>query len=254
MKIRKPLVVGIALATLLAVGGVAAAAHQFSDVPDSHTFHEDIAWLAENDITRGCNPPANDEFCPEDNVTRGQMAAFLHRFADSFASVPGPQGPEGPEGPAGPQGAAGQALIASAITPPNPSYSDVQVVDVPALPVSTSGPDTVDDGTLLFDEVELNEGTYLIQGTVQFFGFADSDHSSALEYGVARVFLDGVALGTTWTSDVPDDNANAAQGFGALMVDIPAGGGTLSVVGAVRTAESDGAVAGGNLIVTQFNE
>ena len=30
-------------------------------------------------VTRGCNPPVNDRFCPGSNVTRGQMAAFLHR-------------------------------------------------------------------------------------------------------------------------------------------------------------------------------
>jgi len=30
-------------------------------------------------ITAGCDPPVNDRFCPDDVVTRGQMAAFLHR-------------------------------------------------------------------------------------------------------------------------------------------------------------------------------
>src|SRR5690606_40264743 len=38
-----------------------------------------IAALAAADITRGCNPPTNDRFCPDDPVTRGQMAAFLVR-------------------------------------------------------------------------------------------------------------------------------------------------------------------------------
>src|SRR5690606_23774824 len=42
-------------------------------------FVDDIAWLAATDITRGCNPPDNDAFCPDDPVTRGEMAAFLHR-------------------------------------------------------------------------------------------------------------------------------------------------------------------------------
>ena len=39
----------------------------------------DIEWLAAEGVTKGCNPPANDLFCPDANVTRGQMAAFLHR-------------------------------------------------------------------------------------------------------------------------------------------------------------------------------
>ena len=43
------------------------------------TFEEDINALAQAGIARGCNPPDNDAFCPDDNVTRGQMAAFLNR-------------------------------------------------------------------------------------------------------------------------------------------------------------------------------
>jgi hypothetical protein len=45
-----------------------------------NVFVEDIIWLAEEGITKGCNPPTNDQFCPSDTVTRGQMAAFLVRF------------------------------------------------------------------------------------------------------------------------------------------------------------------------------
>jgi hypothetical protein len=50
-----------------------------SDVETS-VFVEDIVWLAEEAITKGCNPPDNDMFCPQNIVTRGQMAAFLVRF------------------------------------------------------------------------------------------------------------------------------------------------------------------------------
>ena len=52
---------------------------RFIDVGPDHTFVSEIEWLAERGITRGCNPPANDRFCPDDVVTRGQMAAFLVR-------------------------------------------------------------------------------------------------------------------------------------------------------------------------------
>lgn len=50
-------------------------------MPDSNIFHDDIAWLADAEVTKGCNPPANDEFCPGDNVRRETMAAFMHRLA-----------------------------------------------------------------------------------------------------------------------------------------------------------------------------
>jgi Tol biopolymer transport system component len=56
-----------------------AVVSPFVDVPAGHLFGVEIAWLAEEGITKGCNPPTNDRFCPSDFVTRGQMAAFLNR-------------------------------------------------------------------------------------------------------------------------------------------------------------------------------
>lgn len=50
----------------------------FTDTASS-TFRLDIDWLSASGVTRGCNPPTNDRFCPDSPVTRGQMAAFLHR-------------------------------------------------------------------------------------------------------------------------------------------------------------------------------
>ena len=46
-----------------------------------HTFADDIVWAFENGITSGCStdPPL---FCPNDTVTRGQMATFLDRALD----------------------------------------------------------------------------------------------------------------------------------------------------------------------------
>ncbi len=42
-------------------------------------FEDDINSLAASGITKGCNPPHNDQFCPDASVTREQMAAFLVR-------------------------------------------------------------------------------------------------------------------------------------------------------------------------------
>jgi len=50
----------------------------FADV-DGHIFASAIAWLADQGITEGCNPPRNTLFCPDDAVTRGQMAIFISR-------------------------------------------------------------------------------------------------------------------------------------------------------------------------------
>ena len=52
-------------------------------VDDDDSVHEtDINRLAAAGITLGCNPPENDEFCPNDPVTRAQMASFLVRALD----------------------------------------------------------------------------------------------------------------------------------------------------------------------------
>ena len=58
----------------------------FWDVPNEYPFQTEIIWLAQEGITLGCNPPANDLFCPSLVVTRGQMAALLGRALDYTAS------------------------------------------------------------------------------------------------------------------------------------------------------------------------
>jgi hypothetical protein len=67
----------------------------FTDTADS-VFSTDIDRLAAAGITYGCNPPENDRFCPNDPVTRGQMAAFLARalkipvvVGDTFIDIDG---------------------------------------------------------------------------------------------------------------------------------------------------------------------
>ncbi|MFQ5554424.1 MAG: right-handed parallel beta-helix repeat-containing protein, partial [Acidimicrobiia bacterium] len=60
------------------IGCGGRAAGSFDDTGGS-IHRTNIAKLAHAGITRGCNPPANDLFCPTRPVTRGQMAAFLVR-------------------------------------------------------------------------------------------------------------------------------------------------------------------------------
>lgn len=85
----------------------------FSDT-SGHVFEADIAALASAGITRGCNPPANDRFCPDEPATRGQMAAFL------FRAIPGqPLAITSAALPAGQVGDAYSATLeASGGTPP----------------------------------------------------------------------------------------------------------------------------------------
>ena len=50
----------------------------FLDIANN-TFEAAIIWLAQQRITLGCNPPLNSKFCPDNEVTRGQMAVFISR-------------------------------------------------------------------------------------------------------------------------------------------------------------------------------
>ena len=50
----------------------------FEDI-EGNVFENAISWLAGEQITLGCNPPANTRFCPYDEVTRGEMAVFISR-------------------------------------------------------------------------------------------------------------------------------------------------------------------------------
>ncbi|MGI9528685.1 MAG: hypothetical protein ACR2NG_03165, partial [Acidimicrobiia bacterium] len=68
----------MALAMVVLTPAVAGADSGFTDIDDS-IFKTDIEWMADNGYTSGCNPPDNDEYCPDNLLTRGEMAAFLAR-------------------------------------------------------------------------------------------------------------------------------------------------------------------------------
>jgi glucose/arabinose dehydrogenase len=46
---------------------------------NGHVLEGAINRIAEARITEGCNPPMNDRFCPDRNLTRAEAAAFLAR-------------------------------------------------------------------------------------------------------------------------------------------------------------------------------
>jgi hypothetical protein len=85
MRARFTLRALLALVAFATMVGIAAA-----DLPPGGTFLDDdysqhqgaIEAIAAIGITKGCNPPVNNLFCPNDVVTRGQMAAFLVRALD----------------------------------------------------------------------------------------------------------------------------------------------------------------------------
>jgi hypothetical protein len=67
---------------------VAPERSPFLDVPVSHVFYTEIAWLASTGITTGWAVEGGSEFRPRSSVNRDVMAAFLYRFAGQPEFVP----------------------------------------------------------------------------------------------------------------------------------------------------------------------
>ena len=90
------LLVLLVLLVLLGSGQPAGAVvGSFTDVPESHPFHDDITWLAGEGIATGF---PDNTFRPTNNVTRQALAAYFYRAAGApdvmlpaiptFADVP----------------------------------------------------------------------------------------------------------------------------------------------------------------------
>ncbi|MFQ5554266.1 MAG: hypothetical protein ACE5GC_02700, partial [Acidimicrobiia bacterium] len=83
---------GALVALVVAVTGMAPAGAQ--EVPPGGQFVDDDGLAAEGyieaiaaaDVTRGCNPPENDRFCPERTLTRAEMASIFVRALDLATS------------------------------------------------------------------------------------------------------------------------------------------------------------------------
>jgi parallel beta-helix repeat protein len=110
---------------------------------DGSVFEADINAIARVGISKGCNPPANDRFCERRNVTRAEMATFLHRTMEiertgsTTTTTPATRGGGGGSG--GGDGGGGEA------PPPPPSSS--QCVGVPLKgPSNPKGDVTVQPG------------------------------------------------------------------------------------------------------------
>src|SRR5688500_2836525 len=111
----------VALTAAVVAPTTAYATHVFDDVEDDLVHAPGIEYVADKGITTGCD---GDSYCPNNPLTRAQMATFLFRASGNDPETPasvnadtidgldstelggavGPAGPEGPPGPAGPAG------------------------------------------------------------------------------------------------------------------------------------------------------
>lgn len=84
---RRHVAVAILVSLLvIAVPAIVVATHQFSDVPTDSTFHDEIEALYDARIATGC---ATGLYCPNNAVTRAQMAGFMGRGLGHAAASTG---------------------------------------------------------------------------------------------------------------------------------------------------------------------
>ena len=83
-RLRLILLIG-SVALAMAAPSTVAAGGRFDD-DDSSRYEAAIETVVAAGIMKPCDPPANDRFCPNREVTRGEMAVFLARTFDLNAT------------------------------------------------------------------------------------------------------------------------------------------------------------------------
>ncbi len=79
LPVRKAVAAAIVAGGLVAT--IASASHLFADVPNSAIYHDAVDWIADRLVTTGC---ATGLYCPDDAVTRAQMALFMQRLGNAL--------------------------------------------------------------------------------------------------------------------------------------------------------------------------
>ena len=76
---RFALLLGVAL-SIISASAIAQICDGFVDVLASSPFCPDVTWMKTYGVTKGCDAT---HYCPTDNVSRLQMAAFMHRLGNN---------------------------------------------------------------------------------------------------------------------------------------------------------------------------
>jgi hypothetical protein len=166
----------------------------------------------------------------------------------------GRNGVDGQDGDQGEKGDPGQALVANVTTDPNPGLGGKPAVLLLGQDADGTAPDATTKGTSVAS-VTLDAGTYLVNGTVQFFNLNPNAAADG-RYGVAQIFVGGDPVGgQLWSGPIAESSKRLAQTQGTGVVTVPADGTVVSLNAVSRggTGSSIGGVwAGGNLIVTKL--
>jgi|GEM_PF-7105972 len=185
--------------------GVSAPQPNFSDVPGNNPFYTEISNIAYRQITVGCG---SGNYCPNDNVTRAQMAAFIMRSLGEFNPPP----------------PATQRF--NDVPPSNPFYAFIDRLAVLGITVGCGGGNYCPD-----DFVSRGQMAAFIMRGIGMFNppapatqrFTDVAPDNLFYAFIDQMALRGVTAGCSATTYCPNDFVTRAQmaaflvrGFGLL--------------------------------------
>lgn len=247
----------VGVLALIAAPLTAAATNAFSDVPTSHTHHDDITWLKNAAVTKGCNPPANSNYCPDDDVTRAQMATFMRNLAQYMGAEDGTPAQADNATTAGNANQLGghspNELLVKVAAQRDSTPGGTSVVNVTSLEVNSVTLNAPVDGFfLLSGMVFINPVTdtfYHLTPLVDGTGFAENEASADLGPGdsdtLTYEFTVPVSAGTHTVTQEIDPTATASFFYNRnnlTVTFIPEGQGSVSTaaVGAESGGSPDG--------------
>ena len=222
------------VALMLTLPVVVSANHQFTDVPTSHTFHAAIARAYGARLTTGCSAT---RFCPDANVSRGQMTAFLNRglgrgaldvggtgLADDWATFDDGVLGEVDLLHGGAPGGSGHVLVTASAT----AYTTQAGICPCELVVSLFNADTFEESVFSFEVITNVATPPDADFQVWYEGSASVTYLFTVPSGVTNTYL--LAADITPTTPPTNDVAGAQWNLTAVYVPFGANGGNPSLI------------------------
>lgn len=160
------------------------ASHQFTDVPTSASYHDDVEALVDNGITFGCG---GGMYCPSDSVTRAQMAQFLNRLGNL----------DGDATPSVDAASLQGSLPAVGVIRLDGSTTSESVTTLDSFTVTAPGP-----------------GTLYVQVAGDFWSDMDASTTSSVtdffRWGICDAANSSASCGETWIDTYTQDADNAS--------------------------------------------
>jgi hypothetical protein len=211
----QPVTRGQMAAFLARALALAPGSDRFGDVDES-VFEADINAIAQAGITRGCNPPANNRFCPSGLITRGEMATFIMRSMQIGTIVPPRECNMARRGPASPIGDA-RVAPGQSIQKAIDSNGDGATIVISAGVHNLTGPISPRHGNDIVGE----RGAVLDGGGTAEFAFGGPGDDVTIEGLEIRNFASPVTEGTVrahkgskrWVIRANEIHHNGGQGI-----------------------------------------